>query len=48
VPEPVPEPETVIHALVVDAVHEHPACVVTVIEPELPVGDAVINDGVSE
>jgi hypothetical protein len=48
VPEPTPEPDTVIHALVVVAVHEHPACVVTVIEPDVPVAGAVISAGVSE
>jgi hypothetical protein len=48
VPEPVPEPDTVIQALVVVAVQEQPGCVVTVIEPDVPVGGAVISEGVSE
>ncbi len=42
-----PEPETVTHALVVVAVHAQVGCVVMVIEPDVPVGGAVIREGVS-
>ena len=45
-PEPVPAPETVTHALVVEAAHVHPACVVTTIVPDAPVVGAVIPEGV--
>jgi hypothetical protein len=42
-----PEPATDIQALVVEAAHVQPACVVTVIVPDAPAGDAVISEGVS-
>jgi hypothetical protein len=41
VPEPDPDPVTVIHEAVVAAVHEQPACVVTVIVELSPVGGEV-------
>jgi hypothetical protein len=47
VPEPAPEPETVTHVLVVVAVQVHVDCVVTVIEPDVPVAGALISEGVS-
>jgi hypothetical protein len=47
VPDPVPEPDTVTQEAVVVAVQAQPACVVTVIEPDVPVGGAVIPEGES-
>ena len=47
-PEPVPDPVTVTHDALVDDVHAQPDCVVTVIVPDVPVGTAVISDGVIE
>ena len=46
-PEPAPEPETVTHALLVVAVQAQVAWVATVIEPDVPVGGALISEGVS-
>jgi hypothetical protein len=47
VPGPTPEPDTVIHALVVVAVQAQVGCVVTVIEPDVPVAGAVTPEGES-
>ena len=46
-PDPTPEPDTVTHALVVVAVQVQVDCVVTAIEPDVPVGGAVISEGAS-
>ncbi len=48
VPGPVPEPDTVTHALVVVAVQVQPACVLTVIVPDVPAAGAETSAGVSE
>jgi hypothetical protein len=49
VPEPVPLPVvSVTHDCVVDDVHAHPACVVTVNVPVVPPAGMVTRDGVTE
>ena len=48
VPDPVPDPLTVIHEAPDDAVHAHVAEVVTVIVPVPPVAGAVKRSGVTE
>ena len=47
VPEPAPEPDTVIHAVLVVAVQLQVGDVVTAIDPDDPVGGGVISDGES-
>ena len=46
VPDPLPEPDTVIQVLFVEALHVQPGCVVTVIIPAEPVRGALISEGV--
>ena len=48
VPDPVPDAVRVIHPTVVDDVHAHPDCVVTVIVPVVPPPGTVTRDGLTE
>jgi hypothetical protein len=48
VPDPLPDPVTVIHEAVVDDVQAHPACVVIVMVPVPPAADSVIRIGLAE
>ena len=48
VPEPVRPAESVIHEALVEEVHAHPDCVVTVMVPVPPPGGAVTRSGVTE
>jgi hypothetical protein len=47
VPDPVPDADSVTHAAVVDDVHSQPSCVVTLIVPDPPPGNAVTTRGMT-